>query len=642
VWWVDLSGLQDPTLVPLAVGQALGVPLEGSADASTAVLNALQGKSALLVLDNAEHLLEGVARFAVALRARVPTAKLLVTSQEVLHLLDEQVFRPGPLALPALDDLHSAQGSGAVALFVMRARQADPHFSLSEANLHAVVDICRQLDGIPLAIELAAARVRLLGVDGVRQRLGERFSMLTAGARAVLRRHQTLRATLEWSHGLLTAPEQVVLRRLAVFVGGFTLDAAQDVAADECIDVWEVLELLGTLVDKSMVMAEGDPMPRYRLLESTRMYALERLADAGETDTMLHRHAQVQLQLAQAFDTAATELGHAGIQLQQMDLERDNILNGLDWCSRQSGADAAVIALRLVASLRYFWPSRGMLPTGIAAAQRVLDHTRGVQADKLRFKALNSLVHMLNLTQEQSERADLACAELLESARASGERLSVVISELSVGHTAAYGRRWATASEHFETALGLARELGNLNLQCNAMGGLAAVLEGRGEMEEAREMLEASLALRRRTGHAHNIAVDLLNLASLTLDRHQPTQASALLCESVPLIRATGSVFLEAALVRAVARLLALQGQWEASVELHAAAATRCHDHGTEPSAEDLRTFQADLDAAVSALGAAAQAKAWAAGAALDHAGAFELSVLRLNTSREPVVPDGT
>jgi predicted ATPase len=262
----------------------------------------------------------------------------------------------------------------------------------------------------------------LLGVDGVRQRLGERFSMFTAGARAVLRRHQTLRATLEWSHGLLTVPEQWVLRRLAVFVGGFTLDAAQEVAADEAIDAWDVLELLGTLVDKSMVMAEGDPIPRYRLLESTRLYALERLAEAGETDNMLHRHARFQMLLGEAIDDAATTLGHAASELQQMDLERDNLLHALDWCSRQSNAEAAVIGLRLVASLRYFWPSRGMLRTGIDVAQRVLDRTRGLPADGHRFKALNSLVHMLNLTQEQSARTDQACAELLEAACASGDR----------------------------------------------------------------------------------------------------------------------------------------------------------------------------------------------------------------------------
>lgn len=635
VWWVDLSGLQDPALVPWAVGQALGLRLEGLDDAGVAVLHALQGKSALLVLDNAEHLLEGVARFAVALREHARSVKLLVTSQEVLHLLDEQVFRPEPLSLPALDDLQSAQGSGAVALFVARARQADPHFTLGEANLHAVVDICRRLDGIPLAIELAAARVRLLGVDGVRQRLDERFSVLTAGARAGLRRHQTLRATLEWSHGLLTAPERLVLRRLAVFVGGFTLDAAQEVAADEAIDAWDVLDLLGTLVDKSMVMAEGDPIPRYRLLETTRLYALERLAEAGETNTLLQRHAQVQMQLGEAFDDAATGLGHAAIELRQMDLERDNLLHALDWCGHLGGTEAAVIGLRLVASLRYYWPSRGLLRTGIAAVQRALERTRDLPVDAHRFRALNSLVHLFNLAQEQSEQTGLACAELLQTAHASGDRLNLMVSRLTVGHAAAAGRKWDVAAEHFEMALGIARELGSLHSECNAMGGLSTVLEGRGRIEEALEMAEASLALRRRTGHEHNTAVDLLQVADLTLELNRQPRAHALLCESVPLIRATDSAWMVAALVRSVARLLARQGHWEASTELHAAAAKRFLDQGTTPSPEELRVVQADLDAARSALGAAAHAKAWAAGEALDDAGAFEVAVQRLGPPPE-------
>ena len=636
VWWVDLSSLNDPTLVPLAVGQALGLPLAGLADASVAVLNALQGKSALLVMDNAEHLLEGVARFAAAVRERAGRVKLLVTSQEVLHLIDEQVFRPDPLSLPALDDLHSAQGSGAVALFVTRAHQADPRFELSERNLHAVVDICRRLDGIPLAIELAAARVRLLGVDGVHQRLGERFSMLTAGARAVLRRHQTLRATLEWSHGLLTAAEQVVLRRLAVFVGGFTLEAAQEAAMDESIDAWDVLELLGALVDKSMVVAEGDKVPRYRLLETTRMYALERLAEARETDTMLRRHAEFQMQLGEAFDAAATGLGRTAGPLQQMDLERDNLLHALDWCSRQGGAEPAAIGLRLVASLRYYWTSRGMLRAGIAAAQRALDCAREQPGDEHRCKALGSLVQMLNLTEGPSERTDRACAELVETARTSGHRLSILTSGLMAGYVAVSGKQWAAAEEHFEGALGVARDLGKLNLECNAMDGLALVLEGRGQIAEAQAMLEAALTLRRRTGHDHNIAVGLTQLAWLTIDRNELARASALLCESVPLIRASGSVGLEATLVANVARLLARLGQWEASVELHAAAAERRRDYSTTPNTDDLRIIQADLGAAHAALGAVAHERAWTAGAALDHAAAFDLTVRRLVASAAP------
>ncbi len=186
-----------------------------------------------------------------------------------------------------------AQRCGAVALFVERAAAADPRFRLTTDMLPAVADVCTRLDGIPLAIELAAARVPLLGVDGLRARLDERFRLLTAGARTVLRRHQTLRAALEWSHGLLGEQEQVVFRRLGACAGGFTLELAQQLAADGALDEWAVLDALGQLVDKSLVMAEGAGVPRYRLLETTRAFAVERLAASGEMPAVLRRHAQV-------------------------------------------------------------------------------------------------------------------------------------------------------------------------------------------------------------------------------------------------------------------------------------------------------------------------------------------------------------
>jgi tetratricopeptide (TPR) repeat protein len=251
-------------------------------------------------------------------------------------------------------------------------------------------------------------------------------------------------------------------------------------------------------------------------------------------------------------------------------------------------------------------------------------------------------VQMFNLTQEPSERTDLACTELLQTARASGDPASIVISGLTVGFAAASARRWAAAAEHFEAALGVARELGRVNLQCNALGGLSEVLKGRGQLEEAQAMLEASLTLRRSIGHDHNIAVDLIQLANLTITRNDSACANAQLCESVPLIRATGSAWLEAALVRAVARLLARQGQWAASVELHAAAAERRRDHGTAPSTDELCNIQADLDAAEAALGEITYMKAWATGAALDHADAFQLAVRRLGSPPEHIIPDRT
>jgi len=400
--------------------------------ARAALAAALSGRTALLVLDNAEHLLDAVAAFVGTLRDQASTLRVLVTSQEVLRLADEQVFRPGPLALPMADDLLSVRASAAVELFVARARQVDRRFELGEHNRAAVAEVCRRLDGIPLAIELAAARVALLGVEGVRDRLDVRFELLTAGARAAMRRHQTLRAALEWSHGLLTPGEQRVLRRLGVLAGGFTLDAAQEVAKDEAegedqaeaLDGWDVLERLGGLVDKSLVVAEGaegDPLPRYRLLETTRMFALERLAEASETEATLLRHARCFTALAERCDAEIHAQGQGAGALARLDPERDNLLHALRWCERGAsrGGKAAEVGLQLLAALRYYWSSRGLLAVGAAQALRSLNAATPLPVSRARLQALGSAAQLHGWMGQPAEAARLAL-ELLAAARDMG------------------------------------------------------------------------------------------------------------------------------------------------------------------------------------------------------------------------------
>jgi len=313
VWWVELAALADGALIPSAVAQSIGARLAGDRATADGLRSQLAGQRALVVLDNCEHLADAVAALVETVSAGAPRVSFLVTSQETLKAADEHVYRLGALAIPANADADTALQSGAVELFAARAQAVDPRFTLTSTNLPAVIEICRRLDGIPLAIELAAARLPLLGVEGLRARLHERFNLLTGGARVVLRRHQTLRATLEWSHALLTHDEQTVFRRLGALAGGFTLEAAQEVASDERIDPWTVLDHLGALVDKSLVLAEGDPIPRYRMLETARAYALERLAESGETQVTLRRHAQSLVALLEPFESSDWRWRDAGM-----------------------------------------------------------------------------------------------------------------------------------------------------------------------------------------------------------------------------------------------------------------------------------------------------------------------------------------
>ncbi|MFO1302484.1 MAG: winged helix-turn-helix domain-containing protein [Burkholderiales bacterium] len=325
VWWVELAPVSEPALVPGTVARTMSLELGTQANASAALATLLAGKRLLLVLDNGEHVVGAVAELVDVLRANVPGLRILVTSQETLKVAEEHVFRLGALEVPAAGRSPQETLTGAVALFVARGQAVDPRFELTADNADAVIDVCRRLDGIPLAIELAAARLPLLGVEGLRARLNERFNLLTAGSRVVLRRHQTLRATVEWSYSLLSAEQQTVFRRLGVFTGSFTLQAAQAVVGDGAIDRWAALDHLGALVDKSLVLAEGEGEPRYRLLETARAYAVERLAEAGETRATIRRHAEVLLRTLKAFFAEDAAAMPTPAQLHAAGLEVDNL-----------------------------------------------------------------------------------------------------------------------------------------------------------------------------------------------------------------------------------------------------------------------------------------------------------------------------
>lgn len=294
VWFVELAPVDDPTLVVSTIAGALDCAVASGEDALPSLVLALKDQSSLLVLDNCEHLLTPAADVVTRLHAAAPGVRMVVTSREPLHVGEEHVYRLPPLAVPAdSPSVDDALDYGAVELFVARSLAADPAFALRPDNTAAVIDICRRLDGIPLAIELAAARVPLLGLAAVRERLGEQLGLLRGGLRTASPRHQTLRAALQWSYALLTADERSMFDRLGVFVGSFSMQAAQLLSADAPNEEWPVLDHLAALVDKSLVSAEQGERARYRLLESSRAFALERLSAAGSLERMRARHAKV-------------------------------------------------------------------------------------------------------------------------------------------------------------------------------------------------------------------------------------------------------------------------------------------------------------------------------------------------------------
>ena len=359
---VELAATTAADLLPGAIGNALGISVVGGSDALPSLVETLSPLSLLLALDNAEHLADAVARIAEALNQQASGLHLLITSQVPLKLRDEHVYRLGPLALPeATPSATEADRYGAVALFSARAHAVDRGFAVTEDNVAAVVELCRRLDGVALAIELAAARVPLLGLTGLVASLDERLRLLTGGGPTAPLRQRTLRAALQWSHGLLDEVEQTVFRRLAVFAGSMALDSALRVAADgdasaaiagrPGVDEWDSLDALAALVDRSLVavVGQGDEAPRYRLLDTVHAFALERLQAAGDEDARRQRHLEAMRSL---FEPALAERygGRVAVDEWQRRLEPD-CANGLAAVSWAIAHDDPLGALAIAPAL---------------------------------------------------------------------------------------------------------------------------------------------------------------------------------------------------------------------------------------------------------------------------------------------------
>lgn len=382
--WVELAAIADPDLVVSMVAQGLGLS-SGGQDPLQALVAALKPLQVLLVIDNAEHMLDAVTRLVQAVMAGAPEVRILVTSQLPLRLPNERVFRLGPLSVPPMGaTVDEAMKHGAVALFVDQVKAVNRHFELNSSYLARVVGLCNKLDGVALAIKLAAARVPLLGLQGVEERLSERFKLLHHGhgAASAPTRQQTLLAALDWSHEMLSPPERAVFRRLAVLAGGFTLDLAKSLAHDQDLDEWAVIDVLGSLVDRSLVMADAGETPRYRLLDSMRDYAGLKLVESGELPDIRQRHAQAMVAMMDAAyedywaQSDTMWLSHYGPEI-------DNVRMALDWAVQHDQN----LAVRLLGASSPLFMLLGLAPEcrqrGLGLEQRATSPQPG--ADVARF-----------------------------------------------------------------------------------------------------------------------------------------------------------------------------------------------------------------------------------------------------------------
>jgi predicted ATPase/class 3 adenylate cyclase len=540
VWLVELSAFSDPDAVAQAVAGVLSVREEGGRPMAATLCDALRDQELLLVLDNCEHLIGACAKLADVLLRSCPKVVLLATSREPFDVEGETVFRVPPLSVPAagMTSASEAARCEAVALFVERAAQHVPDFVLDGDNVATVVSLCRRLDGVPLAIELASARLRSLSVAEIDARLHDHLRLLTGGRRTAIPRHQTARAMIDWSYDLLNQQEQIVLCRLSVFAGGWDLAAAEAVCAADDIELFDVVELVGSLVDKSLVQTESDgALTRYWLLATVQQYGAEHLVERGEPDVRAtrDRHAAVYLALAEA--SAPLLLGPDQERCaDRLELEHDNLAAAM---AHATAAHAVVQALRLGIALRPFWARRGHWSRGASLLECALGTSIGEQPAALRAAGLGAEAKLLRELGKTSEAlvlssesvrvarplqdgallADLLATdayylghvgyqdralqegeEALTLARRDGDHqlLATVLIQIGTIQTAtgpANQDEWRKGHDKVSEALGLFEAMGDRYQSACCHNNLGVYQAETGHFAEARAHLTAALAL---------------------------------------------------------------------------------------------------------------------------------------------------
>lgn len=535
VWLVDLSPLTDPDLVTQAVASVFGIRERPHQPLSSALPGYLRNRHMLLVLDNCEHLIAACANLADALLRAADRLSVLVTSREALGITGETVWRVPSLSLP-----HPAHGAvvetllqhDAVRLFIERASAVDPAFSITAANAGAVADVCIRLDGIPLALELAAARVKVLSLAQIQARLHDRFRLLTGSSRTAVARQRTLEATVEWSCRLLSRAERQLMRRLSVFVGGWTLEAAEEVTPENAEEREDVLESLSRLVDKSLVNvdSDSDANRRYHFLETVRQYARERLFESGEAEAVRNRHFAYFHDLGRR---AAPELVRAQQVewLHRLQREHDNLRAALEWCLE--APDRGLQGMELAEALAWFWLKQGYLREGQTWLERAL--VRGGSAPPpLRARTLMTLGFV------QFLRGELDSAEaLLEESAALGRSesdLTIVAFAVAISAMVALERGdFAACAPLAAESLAAGRASTVPATQSIALTCLAYLALQEGDLDRAGLLLEEALGWSRRQGEKWGIGISLFDLALLRVLQHRHDEARALAAEGIGL-----------------------------------------------------------------------------------------------------------
>ena len=658
--FVALAALRDPDLVAATIAGALGARDMGGRSLPESVRAYLRDKRLLLLLDNFEHV-AAAAPLVADLLAACPGVVVLATSRAALHVRGERVYPVPPLATPdpaRLPSPHVLATIPAVDLLVRRARDLAPDFTLDAASAPAIAALCHQLDGLPLALELAAVRLRVLSPQALLSRLGRRLPVLTGGARDLPERQRTLRATLDWSYDLLTATERALFRRLAVFAGGCALAAIEAVCADGADAGIGAMDGLGALVDKSLVRRDGDldGEPRFSMLETVREFGLELLAASGEAELMYRRHAAHYAALA---ETAEPELmgPRQAEWLGLLDRDAANIRVALGWAL--AGGDGA-LGVRMAGTLGRYWERRGHLGEGRQWLERALDGRQG--PPDARAKALNAagwlayrqsahdravalaeesiavyravgdadgVAQALNtlgaalLRQGDARGAGAAHEESLRLRRARGDRSGIAASATNLGLVAEYEGDFARAAALYADGLALYRQLGDTRYVAWALYNVASASRHQGDMALAMARGREGLALFRDLEDTFGMALALQLLGDVACDEGRYKRASALHLKSVGLYEALGNRLGIAEGLESLGRVAMARQQPERAGRLYGAAAALRKEIAAPMSPVERTAYERTMATLRAALNPGVLAAVWAGGGALSPAEAI-------------------
>ncbi|MGE5530934.1 MAG: ATP-binding protein [Bacteroidota bacterium] len=666
VYFCPLASVYDPGLVILTIAQLVGATQAVGASIMEDVERALAAKRILLVLDNFEQV-TAAAPLVAELIASCPQTKILVTSRERLHLRGEYELPVHPLPLPDLKRLPRLEALSqypAVQLFLLRALAVKPDFAPSEEDATAIAEICARLDGLPLAIELGAARAKLLPPRALLARLEHSLTILTGGAQDLPGRQQTLRKTMDWSYGLLGESEQVLFRRLAVFVGGCSLDAAEAVCGGHGLVEAEILDIMASLVDKSLLRQDSPGgEPRFKQLETLREYGLERLHDDGETDVMKRSHAAYYLAMAEQADPLL-EGSTQGMWLERLDHDYGNMRAALEWLA--DGRDVER-ALRLAVALWRYWEIRGYLTEGRAWLTQLLSSSHTMIRQNTRVKALYAagvladaqcdyaaardlLEEYLAINRDSGDPASLAAAlnnlgnvasaagdperahslytEALEIFRTVGEPFGQAWSLQSLANLAQQRKDFPSALSMYEEALEIWKGAGRKAAIAVGLNDVGSVLNAMGDLAGARSAYEQGLAMFQELNNEGAAAISLNNLGNVAASLGDHDGARGLYEQCLHIVRGLGDVRGIARVLESLASLAVVEARPERALQLAGAAASLRSTFGAPLSGVESTKLQAAVESARRMLSQSQSdaATVWTAGHALSLEEAIELA----------------